>query len=150
MGTHRRWLLRGEPGGIVGAQTGEYIVNTEKRYLDLLEDVAREDVAVLQKKDREYGGSWKKRGGTGAFMMMARKWDRIEEQVRKSIGGEGIIRVPSYDIFAHAENDTRPEGLLDDIDDLRRYLLLVRAELTARRQGRPPMEHAPFGYEADG
>ena len=48
-------------------------------------------------------------------MMLARKWDRIEKQV------EGY----RYDIFDAMANDKRPEGLLDDIRDLRRYLFLV-------------------------
>ena len=39
--------------------------------------VVRRDVDVLVEKDREYGGSWKSRGGAGAFFMLARKFDRI-------------------------------------------------------------------------
>ena len=48
-------------------------------------------------------------------MMLARKWDRIENQVKNH----------GWDIFATVKKDTRPEGILDDIRDLRRYLLLV-------------------------
>ena len=95
----------------------------ERRYLELLQDVASEDVSTLKAKDAEYGGSWKKRGGVGAFMMLARKWDRLEQLMSRS----------GYDIFAAAMNDTREEGVLDDIGDLRRYLNLVEAEIRARR-----------------
>ena len=34
-----------------------------------------------------------------------------------------------WDIFKSIENDRRPEGILDDIQDLRRYLLLVEAHM---------------------
>jgi hypothetical protein len=84
-----------------------------------LEYICANDVAVLLEKDREYGGSWKKRGGVGAFMMLARKWDRLEEQVSR-VG---------YNIFEAAKRDQREEGILDDLRDLRRYLLLVESEL---------------------
>jgi len=52
-------------------------------------------------------------------MMLARKWDRLELQA-------GAYR---YDIFQAAEKDERAEGVSDDIRDLRRYLMLVEAEL---------------------
>lgn len=87
-----------------------------------LAQVAQGDVEKLLVKDKEYGASWKKRGGVGAYMMLARKWDRLEEQVEQRAG---------FDIIAAARNDRRPEGILDDIRDLRRYLLLVEAELLA-------------------
>ena len=80
-----------------------------------LQTIADSDVVALQEAEKSYGDSWRKRGGVGAFMMLARKWDRIEKQV------EGY----RYDIFDAMANDKRPEGLLDDIRDLRRYLFLV-------------------------
>lgn len=91
-------------------------------YIDWLETIAHEDVEVLRVKDAHYGGSWKKRGGVGAFMMLARKWDRIETAVNAN----------AYDIFAAHAHDRRAEGVLDDIQDLRRYLLLVEAEIRAK------------------
>ena len=56
----------------------------------------------------------------GAFMMLARKWDRIENQVSSE----------NYDIFLTYEKNQSQEGLLDDIQDLRRYLLLVEEHIT--------------------
>ena len=35
-------------------------------------------------------------------------------------------------MFEHIVADQRAEGLMDDIRDLRRYLLLVEAEMAAR------------------
>jgi len=87
--------------------------------ITLVEKVAQVDVTKLHKAEQSYGNSWKQRGGVGAFMMLARKWDRLEKQVNES----------NYDIFLAAEKDTRSEGILDDIQDLRRYLMLVEAEI---------------------
>ena len=52
-------------------------------------------------------------------MMLARKWDRLENQIRKH----------NYEIFEAIYADPSPEGILDDIGDLRRYLFLVEAEI---------------------
>ena len=86
--------------------------------------VANEDVRRLEDAERSYGNSWKQRGGVGAFMMLARKWDRLEKQVSEK----------HFDVFAAAEDDQRVEGVIDDIRDLRRYLLLVEAELNERKK----------------
>ena len=86
--------------------------------------IAQNDVDKLETAEKSYGTSWRHRGGVGAFMMLARKWDRIENQVKKV----------AYDIFEAYENDTRAEGILDDIQDLRRYLLLVEEHVTKRKE----------------
>lgn len=92
-----------------------------------LKNIATNDVNVLAEKGKAYGDSWRKRGGVGAFMMLARKWDRIEQQV-------GACQ---YDVFqACAADNHGTDNLLDDIADLRRYLLLVEEHVTA---------HAPEG-----
>lgn len=83
-----------------------------------------EDGRVLFSKEQSYGGSWKKRGGVGAFMMLARKWDRIEQQVQAH----------GYDVFKAIEADSDDEGILDDIRDLRRYLFLVDAEMALKKE----------------
>lgn len=102
-----------------------------------LTELALADVKGLVEKGKDYGDSWKKRGGVGAFMMLARKWDRLEGQVQKD---------PKWDVFEHGAKDTRLEGLLDDISDLRRYLLLVEAEIrnlrTARTKRSPILDYA--------
>ena len=56
---------------------------------NLIDLLANNDVTALEEAQKSYGDSWRSRGGVGAFMMLARKWDRIENQVTK----EG------YDIF---------------------------------------------------
>ena len=82
-------------------------------------EIAHEDVQKLHEAEKSYGNSWKQRGGVGAFMMLARKWDRIENQTQRE----------KYDIFQTIRIDSREEGVIDDIRDLRRYLLLVEAEM---------------------
>ena len=86
------------------------------------EIISAEDWTSLDRAEEDYGDSWRKRGGIGAFMMLARKWDRIEKQVYDY----------TYDIFLALEEDKRPEGLMDDIKDLRRYLLLVEAHMRTK------------------
>ena len=85
-----------------------------------VKQIALKDQDALVKAGQSYGDSWKQRGGVGAFMMLARKWDRIENQVKPN----------GWDIFETYKKDTRAEGILDDIQDLRRYLLLVEEEIT--------------------
>tara|TARA_Y100001938_G_scaffold120970_1_gene168166 strand:- start:246 stop:548 length:303 start_codon:yes stop_codon:yes gene_type:complete len=86
------------------------------------EIISAEDWTSLDKAEQDYGDSWRKRGGVGAYMMLARKWDRIENQVVEK----------GWDIFKSIEQDIRPEGILDDIKDLRRYLLLVEAHMRTK------------------
>ena len=89
---------------------------------DLLRDIASADVTILEDKGRAYGSSWRKRGGAGAFFMLSRKWDRIENQMEAA----------GYDIFEPVRKEMvagTTDGLLDDIRDLRRYLLLVEGHV---------------------
>lgn len=91
-----------------------------------LDVLFRQAKDVLVRKEEIYGCSWKKRGGVGAFMMLARKWDRIEKAVQER----------EWDVFKAVYDD--PDSLLDDIKDLRNYLTLVEDEVTAddeRREG---------------
>ena len=97
-------------------------------FIRKLRGLCEADIVCLDEKDREYGISWKKRGGIGAFMMLARKWDRIENLVQKH----------GWNIFEacrkmHSEDNI--ESTLDDIRDLRRYLLLVEMEVLDRLNG---------------
>ena len=102
-------------------------VSTRSKIIQKVNVLATEDVKGLHEAEQSYGDSWKKLGGVGAFMMLARKWDRLENQVTKV----------NYDVFQAIKEDTRPEGILDDIQDLRRYLLLVEAEVRLNGITRP-------------
>ena len=80
-----------------------------------MKDLAQQDILSLIESEKSYGDSWKRRGGTGAFMMLARKFDRIEQQAESC----------NYDVFKAGNMFGGEDGLLDDIGDLRRYLFLV-------------------------
>ena len=90
--------------------------------ISTVQGLGTEDADELHKAEQSYGNSWKQRGGVGAFMMAARKWDRLQKQVEEH----------NYDIFAAMLADQREEGILDDIRDLRRYLFLIDAEMCNR------------------
>jgi hypothetical protein len=74
------------------------------------------DIEGLIKKNADYGESWKKRGGVGAFMNVARKWDRIETQVMLN-GGD--LYAPKLWVESRVI-----DPFVDDVIDLRGYLLL--------------------------
>jgi|TARA_B110000902_G_scaffold101646_1_gene120225 hypothetical protein len=86
---------------------------------------AQTDLEALKKAETSYGDSWKRRGGVGAFMMLARKFDRVEHQAQKH----------GWDIFEAGEVYVGEAGLLDDIRDLRRYLLLTEEHITSSALG---------------
>ena len=56
----------------------ELLKTMDMKHLDYLRRVVDEDVEHVLMKEETYKGSWKKRGGVGAFMMLARKWDRLQ------------------------------------------------------------------------
>lgn len=97
-----------------------------------LEELRSIDVDTLIEKGRHYGDSWKKRGFIGAFFVIVRKWDRLLNWNKSR--GEG-------DFQEALRADTRQEGTLDDIDDLRRYLLLVDMERLSCECGHLQSEH---------
>jgi hypothetical protein len=97
------------------------LVESGLTHLQFLHAVLVRDRSVILDKESQYRGSWKRRGGVGAFMMLARKWDRIEPALE-----------PHYDIFKALSGDGREEGMVDDIRDLRRYLTLVETESILR------------------
>ena len=99
----------------------------EQELAERLEPLAGLDVTELLLAQKKYGDSWRKRGGWEAFANLSRKWDRIELACAKH----------KYDLFlaideCRASDGTLggKDGLLDDLRDLRRYLLLVEEYIT--------------------
>lgn len=95
-------------------------------------EIAMRDAAELREKNAAYGESWKRRGGAGAFMMLARKWDRIDNILSPFSGGTLASAL-----------ERNPGDVLDDIGDLRRYLLLVEDEVL-RLEDLPHYGHDEF------
>jgi len=99
--------------------------NTKIEYRDKLQEVANEIVTTVLKKDKEYGASWKRRGGVGAYMMLVRKSDRLEQQVLAH----------GYDIFSALNSPRKSktiESLRDTLEDQIAYGLLILAEIRVR------------------
>ena len=127
----RRYLMLIEAEMLARKSIG--LADSGRGYLDQLAAIARSDVEIIEEKERSYGSTWKQRGGISAFMVFARKWDRIERRVATQVGAaEGAPGATRDNIFEHIAADRRAEGVLDDIRDLRRYLMLVEAEMAAR------------------
>ncbi len=103
------------------------------RFQNRLSEIVKQDIKTVSKKDKDYGGSWKKYGGVGAYFNVARKWDRIENMV--SFISDGVLAkdghgpAAQYDLFQHIEQDPSSDGLIESVRDLRGYLLLVEEEL---------------------
>lgn len=74
-------------------------------------------------KDRHYGSSWRQRGGVGAFMVIARKWDRIEQACK--LHSYDKRHQSPFDIFERFQHDDRQETITDDVVDLIGYLLVL-------------------------
>ena len=99
-----------------------------------LEAVFKADTAHIVKKDASYGSSWKKRGGVGAYMMFARKWDRLEQMAQ---GPEGSY-VDILDLATQQEQEQPGDesNVLAQVADLRHYLALFETEVRQRIQQR--------------
>ena|SRR5882762_3810620 len=106
------------------------MATTDKlKYHRHLDAIAQADIAYIRRKDAQYDASWKKREGAGAFFTIARPWDRFES----------ISKRAAYDLFAKIgeEGLEGQDGtLIACVRDLRRYLMLVEAEMT-ERQSKP-------------
>lgn len=98
---------------------------TSDSYMLCLRAVADADIQHLEHKEKTYAGSWKKRGGSGAWLGgVARKIDRLETMLPEH----------DYDIFGaiSALPGGEDGSALAEVRDMRRYLLLIEAEMVAQ------------------
>ena len=102
-------------------------VMSNMNHMNFLQAVCDEDMRELRRKEETYKGSWKKRGGVGAFMMMARKWDRLE-----IILSDKNTRYDVFEKIMYEGGGGEDGSVLAEIRDLRRYLILIEAEMMAR------------------
>lgn len=121
----RRYLMLGDAELRARALTGG--ADSDRGFLAQLQPIADDDVRTIEEKEKAYGDSWRRNGGIGAFMIFARKWDRIRQRVTTEQPGAA-----RDNILEHIAADTRAEPILDDIRDLRQFLLLTEAEMAAR------------------
>lgn len=107
-------------------------MSLEPRYAEMFR-ILMEDFLMLVHKNAVYGDSWKSRGGTGAYMTLARPIDRLEQMAKAN----------SYDVFEAGkmyngrETGDNDSDILDTLSDIRNYLLLVAGEITSRRSNVP-------------
>lgn len=106
------------------------LTREETIFKDRMEKQFSSALDTILYKNRQYGGSWKSRGGVGAFMMFARKWDRLETALRVVEDGK---ETGWKDLFDLAVKDNRSEGIVDDLEDLRNYLALAIDEINVRK-----------------
>jgi hypothetical protein len=129
-------------------------------YLDL---VAKQDIEGLMEKEKTYQGSWKKSGGRSAWMMVKRKIDRLTNLMSREPEPKDFVLdvekvryrtelinflLRAYiaeDVFERIKYEERLSGgkgldggVLAEIRDLRRYLMLIESEMYA--QGVIPTE----------
>jgi hypothetical protein len=101
-----------------------------------LGQIADADLNYIKNKDVQYDASWKKRGGTGAWFTIVRPMDRLVNFIEHRSENR-------YDLFAaiYSEGLAGLDGsVLACVRDLRRYLLLVEAEMTERLETKPVQE----------
>jgi hypothetical protein len=150
----------------------------DMNHLNHLSAVATADVEHLRAKESTYQGSWKRSGGRSAWFMIRRKIDRLLEMMRRPDHPRGF-NLPDLDdvielhpeavtlptevirfmrdchvaenIFAQIEHAPGGEDgtVLAEIRDLRRYLLLVEAEMISRGSVFLTKNFAPSAAEAD-
>jgi hypothetical protein len=123
--------------------------------------IVAEDIRFVREKDVSYGASWKASGGRTAWHMLRRKMDRLIELMKKPETPPGFslrglrakawaddesVMLPApfvrYLMDSYmAENvfdriNEQPDGqdgsVLAEIRDLRRYLMMVEAEMVER------------------
>lgn len=116
-----------------------YYGSQEQR--DDLESIVVHYAHKLHDKEVSYRGSWQKRGGIGAFMMLARKADRlipIIEAIKENWESiEAHAKEHNYDIFKVWEAcQLQCDSELNDIHDLWGYLTLVITEMEIVRHRR--------------
>lgn len=110
-------------------------------HLDFLHRIVTDVEALIRSKERTYNGSWKKRGGVGAYFVSARKYDSLEQLMSK-VG---------YDLFADLGKSG--DGTVEDtLLDIAGYALLALAERRRLRvmQGGTPEDGGHYGKDGEG
>jgi hypothetical protein len=100
-----------------------------RKFEHRLKTIVAKDVERLLAGKQKYGDSWRKRGGREAYFNVTRKIDRIERACEQA--------KVDCDLFAAIQANPASDGevagkdgLLDDIRELRHYLLLTEEYIT--------------------
>lgn len=148
-------------------------------HLKFLQKVADSDVDVLKLKEETYQGSWKRSGGRSAWFMFKRNMDRLMvmlapvpwpesfslDDIRDCANGGPanertftnelaqwmVDKLCEEDVFAKIEEaPTGVDGtVLACLRDLRRYALLIEAEMVARGSIKPEKDLRPTASDIE-
>lgn len=91
------------------------LVNVPETNFDRMREIFEQGVNLCEMKNREYGASWSRRGGVGAFFTVWRKVDRLEAQLKNA----------DFNFFDLSVDKDSTESLDETIKDLILYLGLV-------------------------
>lgn len=94
-----------------------------------LKTIVASDVTRLLAGKQKYGNSWRKRGGREAYFNCTRKIDRLERACTQAKVDCDLFAA----IRANPASDGQiggKDGLLDDLRELRHYLILTEEFLT--------------------
>lgn len=101
----------------------------QRKFEQRLKALVSKDVERLLAGRQKYGDSWRKRGGREAYFNVTRKIDRMEracEQAKVDCDLFAAIKAnPASDGDVAGK-----DGLLDDLRELRHYLLLCEEFIT--------------------
>jgi hypothetical protein len=109
-------------------------------YLSRLEAVLSAIRCAVIKGHGKYGDSCLQRGGVGLYMMLARKWDRLERDA--SLTGYDLLSMIERDVVANVV-----DGVADDVLDLCAYLVIALSE---NQVGASPVQLDLFDSETEG
>ena len=125
----------------------------DMKHMKFLEAVTRADVTVLRQKEATYKGSWKRAGGRSAWFMFRRNMDRLIEMLKPPERPAGFVLkdldgvVFNHDDMQYLKKSYMAEDIFEQIEinpsgddstvlaclrDLRRYAILVEAEMMSR------------------
>lgn len=90
-----------------------------------VQSILPELVLLQNRKEKFYGQSWRKYGDIGAFMNIARKWDRIDTIMK------GAMKNGTESLF-DGSSDLSTETILDTIIDLSLYGLMWASYIKTR------------------
>jgi hypothetical protein len=147
------------------------MTSSDMDHMKFLSVIAADDLAVLEKKEATYQGSWKRSGGRSAWFMIKRLLDRLTTMVARPETPPGFSLADLIDALDQAD-ESNEDAFIDTsilrylqkcyiaenifalvrsgpggedgtplavLRDIRRYLILVEAEMMSRKVVRPEM-----------
>lgn len=109
-------------------QKYEDVLGTEEKFFEdnlAVQEIIPHILLLQNHKERGYGQSWRKYEDTGAFLNLARKFDRIDTIMKRAM-------VEGTQILFDGSTDLSTETILDTIVDLSLYGLMWSSYIAKR------------------